>query len=278
MNEQKISFDKWFELVGRSYSSSVKLNGEDLPAFPSDEIQLNTTGQSGLPTLKEAFCFYKDCVNTFDSLGKPIGNKSRVLDFGVGWGRIARFFLRDVPLENVHGIDVTPQFVDICRNTFRSDKFFNCDAFPPVNLKDEQYDFIVGYSVFSHLSEDACMLWMKEFSRLLVPGGVVAITTRGRPFLDFCESQKNKSSGYLEALSMLFNDFDQARAKYDNGEFLHSNIKGVGGGGSLNTSFYGETFIPESYARNAYGSFLTLELFMYNPGYQSHPIMFFRKA
>ena len=53
--------------------------------------------------------------------------------------------------------------------------------------------------------------------------------------------------------------------------------QGVGGGGALNTTFYGETFIPESYARRAYAPILKLEKFMYDPSYQSHPIMFFRK-
>ena len=295
MHKEKVDFDEWFELVGSSYlSPPVNYNGKKLPSFPSDTIQANTTGQSGVVTLKEAFVFYKDCITKFESFGKPVTESSKILDFGVGWGRIARFFLRDVPLGNIYGIDVTPEFTAICKETFQSDNFFTCQPYPPTELKSDQYDFIVGYSVFSHLSEDACMAWMMEFSRILTPGGVVAITTRGKPFFDFCESQKkknvgfkgilrslflkNKPSGYLEALGMLFKDFDRARAKYDNGEFVHSNIKGVGGGGSLNATFYGETFIPESYALNAYGSFLKLELFMYDPSYQSHPIMFFRKA
>ena len=294
MNQEKIGFDAWFELVGQSYTTPpVQYNGKVLPAFPSDTIQSNTTGQCGIPTLKEAFIFYKDCVNTFEKLNKPISGSSRILDFGIGWGRIARFFLRDVPLENIYGVDVTPEFTAICRETFRSENFFTCQPHPPTNLPDNHYDFITGYSVFSHLSEEACLAWMKEFSRILVPGGIVAVTTRGRPFFDFCESQMKKQeglqatlrslinkeppSGYLEALGRLFQNFDEARLAYDRGEFVHSNVEGVGGGGALNTTFYGETFIPESYARRAYVPFLELENFMYEPSYQSHPIMFFRK-
>ena len=294
MQKEKIGLDEWFELVGKSYlTPPVSYNSKTLPAFPSDTIQANTTGQSGVATLQEAFVFYKDCINTFEKLGRPITESAKILDFGIGWGRIARFFLRDIPLENIHGVDVTPEFTAICKATFQSENFFTCQPHPPTNLLDNHYDFIVGYSVFSHLSEEACMSWMKEFSRILSPGGIVAITTRGRPFFDFCESQKkkqtklqkflrslfgqNKPSGYLEALGMLFNDFDAARAKYDSGAFIHSNVKGVGGGGALNTTFYGETFIPEAYARRAYAPFFELEKFMYDPAYQSHPIMFFRK-
>lgn len=279
MIHDKVGLDEWFELVSKSYSAPpIQLKGRNLPSFPSDTIQANTTGQSGVPTLREAFIYYRDCVNQFEKLGNPIKNDSRVLDFGVGWGRIARFFLRDVPLENIHGVDVSPEFTAICRETFQSQNFFTCQPHPPTCLPDSHYDYITAYSVFSHLSEDSSLEWMEEFSRILVPGGVVAVTTRGRPFFDFCESQKKKKqTGYLEALGRLFGDYNEARAKYDRGVFVHSNIQGVDGGGALNSTFYGESFIPEAYARTAYAPYLELVEFMYDPIYQSHPIMFFRK-
>lgn len=281
MQQTKIGLNEWFELVSQSYLvPPVSYNQKNLPAFPSDTIQANTTGQSGVPTLREAFIFYKDCIATFEELGKPVVETNRILDFGVGWGRITRFFLRDLPIENIYGMDVTPEFIQICKETFQSEQFYTCQPHPPTIFPDNHFDFIVGYSVFSHLSEDTCMAWMKEFSRTLVPGGIVAVTTRGRPFFDFCESQKKAQigkQGYLEALSRLFHDFDVARSMYDRGEFVHSNIEGVSGGGAMNKTFYGETFIPEAYARRAYAAFLDFRKFMYNPGYQTHPILFFRK-
>jgi len=294
MHNEKIGLDDWFDLVCQScLQPPVCYNGKALPAFPSDMIQADTTGQSGVATLRDAFIFYKDCISTFEEFGKPVTESARILDFGVGWGRIARFFLRDIPLENIHGVDVTSEFTAICRETFKSEKFFTCQPHPPTSLPTNHYDFIVGYSVFSHLSEAACMAWMKEFGRILAPGGIVALTTRGRPFFDFCESQKEKKtrfqlvlrnlfgkkkpSGYLEALGGIFKDFDAVRASYDRGEFVHSNVLGVSGGGAMNATFYGETFIPEAYASRAYTPFLELGKFMYEPRYQSHPIMFFRK-
>lgn len=298
---RKDPMDDWFKLMSQSYSNPpVRYKGAVMPAFPSDQIQAGTTGQSGIATLNEAFVFYKHCVNTFESLGSPIRHDHQVLDFGSGWGRIARFFLQDVPLSNIHGLDVTPGFTDICRETFGSPNFHTCEPFPPTELKDGRFNFIVAYSVFSHLSESACTAWMKEFSRMLAPGGIVAVTTRGRQFFDFCERQKTpemrivagmegeqgevKSVSYRESLGLLFDDFDAARDQYDRGEFVHSNIEGVGGGGALNTTFYGESFIPESYARDAYQDDFQLEKFLYNPTrfvYKprtiSHPILFFRK-
>lgn len=271
--------NEWFSAISDSYTNPpVSTCGVTLPGFPPDEIQKRTTGQSGVPTLKEAFVFYQDCYRTFKELALPFKDNSLLLDFGCGWGRISRFFLRDIPIRNLYGIDVMPEFTKICSETFESQNFATVDPFPPTHFHDNTFNFIVGYSVFSHLSESACTKWMNEFARILIPGGILALTTRSRDFLKFCENQQGQErSGYLEALSRLFPDFDQARKKYDNGEFLHSNVQGVNGGGKMTSEFYGETFIPEKYANKAYKDIFTLEKYLFNPPRQNHPIMFFSK-
>jgi len=45
----------------------------------------------------------------------------------------------------------------------------------------------------------------------------------------------------------------------------------------MTSEFYGETFIPEAYARTAYTKYFELEKFIFDPARQTHPIMFFRK-
>lgn len=271
--------DEWFKTVCKSYSNPpVFYKGVKLPGFPSDQIQINTTGQAGIGTLKEAFIFYQDCVQNFKELRNPIKESHKLLDFGIGWGRIARFFLRELPLDNIHGIDVMEDFITICRQNFGNDNFQVTTPFPPSHIPDGKFNFIVGYSIFSHLSESACSAWMREFFRILAPGGMVALTTRGRPFFEYCESLKGKGhTGYLEALSMLFDDFSEARRRYDRGEFVHSNRDGVNGGGAMTADFYGETFIPEKYARSAYADIFDLKKFLFSPSRQTHPIMFFRR-
>jgi hypothetical protein len=275
-----LSQNEWFDAVCESYlNPPVIIDGKILPAFPSDAIQANTTGQSGVGTLKEAFIFCQDCTETFKNLGSSIEPQHRLLDFGAGWGRIARFFLRELPIENIYGIVVVEEFVQICSRSFRSDNFQVTPPFPPTHLEAEQFELIVGYSVFSHLSESACASWMKEFNRLLVPGGMLALTTRGRPFFDFCESLQGKGHiGYLGALSEIFDDFAHERARYDQGQFVHSNRERVAGGGAITADLYGETFIPEKYARSAYADLFVLEKFLFNPNRQTHPIMFFRRV
>jgi hypothetical protein len=108
----------WFELIAQSYlNPPAHYRGTPLPGFPPDQIQANTTGQAGVPTLAEAFIFYQDCVRQFHKAGRPLREDCSLLDFGTGWGRIARFFLRELPSQNIFGIDVTADFVDICKKT-----------------------------------------------------------------------------------------------------------------------------------------------------------------
>lgn len=228
--------------------------------------------------MAEAFAFYQHCLAHFAQMGRVPSPEHSLLDFGCGWGRIARCFIRDMPPSNIFGIDVTPEFADFCKSAFRSHNFIATEPLPPTPIPNARFDFVVAYSVFSHLSEKACLAWMAEFARILTPGGLVAVTTRGRDFFATCEALKGRATdGYSAALAGLFEDFDDARRRYDEGEFVHSNIPGVSGGGRMNASFYGESFIPERYARTAFLPAFELSAYVYDPARVEQPIMFFRK-
>ena len=145
--------------------------------------------------------------------------------------------------------------MELTRKHFRSDRFKLCPAFPPTGYPNGKFDVIYAYSVFSHLSPKAVSEWMSEFHRILKPGGVVAFTTRHESFFSYCEWAATQEAGddYLRALGKLFPDLDAARAKYRAGEVVHASSSGVGGGGPRDSSFYGETWIPEKFARHGFG-------------------------
>jgi SAM-dependent methyltransferase len=246
-----------------------------LPGFPAVEIQESTTGQSGAATLCEANIFYEDCIHIFDQITQKTLKDKVLLDFGTGWGRILRFFMEKFSPENLIGVDIRDDLLDICKSTFKWGNFIKSEAFPPLEIKDQSVDFIVGYSVFSHLSEDACASWLNEFNRILRPGGIIAVTTRGRWFFDYCEQLKDKNTDYYSnALANLFSSFDETRKAYDNGEFIHASI---GGGGILEPSFYGETWIPENYAKREYSHLFNVHPFYSDPARSEHPIMILQK-
>lgn len=230
--------------------------GEVLPEFPPEQLQTNTTGLSSEAALLAAYAFHQDVEGALDELGRPLDSQSRVLDFGFGWGRISRVFMKAVSVQNIDGLDVDPEFVAITRQLYAGRGNFDlCSPFPPTQLPSASFDLVYAYSVFSHLSEPAVQAWMAEFSRLLKPGGVVAFTTRHESFLDYCAhaAQQPDATGYLRELGRLFTDIEAARRSYRAGNIVHASSIGVSGGGPRDASFYGETWIPEAFARTGFG-------------------------
>lgn len=242
-----------------------------MDTLPDSETQRRTTSLAGEDAMREARAFAAQCRARFRRSplwGTP---DARLLDFGTGWGRIARCFVGDFPAERIIGLDVDPDLIGLARDTVPGAVFVRCDPFPPAPLADASIHFVVAYSVLSHLSEAAALAWVREFARLLRPGGRAALTTRGRWFFDYARTIGG-AEPYHEALRTMFADFGEARARYDRGELVHSNAQGVTGGGVLTGAFYGETFIPEAYARRVYDPILRVREFAEEAGTQ--PIMF----
>lgn len=255
---QKPSYESWFQTLCESLDNNDLASpfGDRLPAFPSTDMQRNTTSLAGEQALQQANGFYTDLSNVLMESGESIGPDWQVVDFGSCWGRISRFFMRDVALDHIHGIDVEPLFVETCRGLFRSDKFSACSVMPPSGFQDTSVNLIVAYSVFSHLSESAFKSWMGEFHRILKHGGVVAFTTRGEAFLDYCKTleHQHEPSKYQKALAGMASNIGNFGARYESGEFIFATGAGMGGGGAMNESFYGEAFISPAYVRSSLGN------------------------
>ncbi|HSX61397.1 MAG TPA: class I SAM-dependent methyltransferase [Tahibacter sp.] len=185
-----------------------------------------------------------------DRVGIHASPDWRVLDFGSGWGRITRFFLREARLANIAGLDVDPQFVTLSNQLFGEEIFHTCAPLPPSLFAAESFDLVTAFSVFSHLSETACRLWVDEFARILKPGGLFAFTTRNEWFLDFCSQvPADTPIGHMRVLRTLFADWEDVRRRFRAGEFVHT---ATGGGGVRDSSYYGESFIPRSYIEREY--------------------------
>jgi SAM-dependent methyltransferase len=270
-----LSNDQWLDLLGRAAAGeNVPFGGGSLPAMPDPQVQIRTVGQAGAGAMTEAWDFAAQCLERFRTSPRFKEPGKVLLDFGTGWGRIARCFMRDFLAENLIGADVDGDLIAICQQTFPGPRFFHSRPNPPLEMQNETVDFITGYSVFSHLSEAACRAWIAEFARILKPGGVIALTTRGRWFFDYAATRTG-TDPYSQALARMFPNFELAKTAYDRGEFVHSNANGVTGGGVLDGSFYGETFIPERFAKEVLGSG-PLQMMEFFPD-QGHPIMFFQK-
>jgi SAM-dependent methyltransferase len=248
---------KWLDYVisSQSKKNSRSPFGDPLPQFPPEELQRNTTGLSGDAAIRHAFAFYEDTLEGIRLAGGSMTPAWHVMDFGVGWGRVARLFMNNVPLAHIYGIDVDSEFIELTRGLFGTNNFLVCEPFPPTLIQSESTNLVTAYSVFSHLSESACLKWVVEFARILRPGGYFSFTTRHSSFFDYlgwAAAQKDKVEGYTRALGALFPDLQDARSRYAQGEIVHATSIGVSGGGVRNETYYGETFIPPAYVKRQF--------------------------
>jgi SAM-dependent methyltransferase len=238
--------DFWLWCFTEGYRQDQRLRAV-LPSFPPEEIQYRFAGSAGDATMRDAFGFYR-IVKNVAAQHRPQPLES-VLEFGCGWGRIIRWFLHDIEPDRLWGIDCLPEAIELCRTTNPYCRFEQVNPFPPSTVPSEAFDLIYSYSVFSHLSEEAHLAWLTEFKRMLKPGGLLIATTRPREFIFTCAKVRaaRDERDWAQGTMLAFKDTDDALARFDRGEYLY---EGIGGGGVLDASFFGETCIPAKYVRD----------------------------
>ncbi len=240
-----------------------------LPKLPNDEIQSRFTGLSNRDAFQQAIAFLRVTRDFAQRNSIAFGTPAqRILDFGCGWGRITQVLLPFFEHDAIHGVDVMPSALSLCRESGLRVDLQQVEPWPPSKFPDAHFEYIVAYSVFSHLSEDNSFAWIREFARILKPGGVVAITTRYRDFFLYLQQlrQQKDRPGFSRGAARSFMNTEAVLAAYDRGEFC---FDGEGKGGPGLTQTYGEAAIPQAYAEKTYaGFFQTIEFAP--PVYQQH--------
>jgi SAM-dependent methyltransferase len=253
VNAMKIDDDEWFEL---QFSPDLALRkyGIGLPALPSDDVQLGFTGQCGRPNLQQAFSFYR-YVSSACQINQT--SEPRILDFGGGWGRVSRFFLRDTKPERIYIAETREYAIECLRATGDLSHVIHNQPLPPISGLTEQFDLAYAYSVFSHLSEEYFHAWINYLLGVLRPGGYLAFTTRGQFFINHLEhlhKDTDKPHARLEEhIRRLREEMplpEEIRRRYVNGNFQ---FYPIGGSAELTSDFFGEAFVPRRYIEQHFG-------------------------
>jgi SAM-dependent methyltransferase len=106
-----------------------------------------------------------------------------VLDFGCGCGRVVRHWRRRSSLD-VRGCDRDERLIGWCRRSLDFAEFSVGRLDPPLPYANAEFDLVYAISVFTHLTEELQRVWIDELERVLAPGGVLLITTKGRSRID----------------------------------------------------------------------------------------------
>ncbi|MBW2738817.1 MAG: methyltransferase domain-containing protein, partial [Deltaproteobacteria bacterium] len=253
------SDDQWFEIMNRSVNEPL-IDAIPMPGFPDADQQVAMVGSAFEASLKEADAFTKQVKQFMREQGTGLTPHSKILDFGTRWGRIYRFFLNTVLPENVLGTDVDQIYIDLCRQTIPWGRFEKNNAFPPMGYENNSFDAVVGYSVFSHLNKDVGLRWIEEFARIIKPGGILAITTHSRDFIDYCDrlrksGKKHTSEWHIRLAEKAFLDKKKAYRNYDSGRFLY--VAGMDSS-VRKADVYGDAILSPKYVEREWTKYLDL--------------------
>jgi 2-polyprenyl-3-methyl-5-hydroxy-6-metoxy-1,4-benzoquinol methylase len=255
-----LSPEEWLDVLINSTQNN-EWNGITLPSFPDPAMQASFVGSSNTHALREGLHFYRVILHHLKTYSNDLTPDSKVLDFGVGWGRYMRFFYRDVALNNLYGVDPWHLAIDLCKETNVHGQLLQIGLRPPMVLADETFDLVFAYSVFSHLSPDVGSSWVEELARCLKPGGMLVVTTQGRTFIDYCASLRDKPSESLwhQALQKSFSDVEKMYSDYDAGNILYA---ANGGGEGLPPDVYGDAIVPKQHVEKHWTKHLELVNFI----------------
>jgi len=240
----------WLKILFSTPDNNA-IEGIRFPGFPDSELQIKIIGSSGVDSLREVSLFYLLIHQYLKAVGLPITAETKALDFGCGYGRILRFFMKDIAPGKLIGTDVDPNFIDMCRRHFCGGDFDLNGPLPPLRYQDASIDIIYSYSIFSHLSEGPHLKWLQEFKRILKPEGLIFLTCRQESFLKQCRSMTSivDPPPYAAMLIKAFGDYEAMMKRYRRGEYIYAPH---GGGGVRTNDYYGDTVIPPMYIENVW--------------------------
>jgi ubiquinone/menaquinone biosynthesis C-methylase UbiE len=247
----------WLSVLEASIEKPIQ-KGVTLPGFADAAIQTETVGSANKTTLGEASRFYSFVRNTCAENSRPLGQQTKILDFGVSWGRIIRFFLKDTDAEYLHGVDISERYLNAARDTGCQAKLARIDPLGALPYPDASFDLVYAYSIFTHLPENVQNHWLAEIRRVLTPGGIFVATVEPPRFIDFFKTvDPNDETLHLWHRMMATKIAKDPQIRTRLIETGFSYIPG--------SETYGDTVVTPEYVRRHWGQYFEVLDFLDDP-------------
>ncbi len=208
--------------------------GEKAPlTLPPDSLQANWCGTSGKSLAVQTVAFYKLIKRSYEQHTGLSIKDVKLLDFGCGWGRIVRLFLKDIVPEKIYGCDVDSDILKWCKSIPGN---FAVSEIRPEKLPfSVDFDLIYAFSVFTHLGKETHMDCLKALHAGLRLGGILIVTVRPKEFIH---------SRGIEMKNLSDSDIDNLLRKFDDGDYVYAPYSMAPVRGEIP---YGDTVIPKKY-------------------------------
>lgn len=179
-----LDVDLWAMLLSQEYAVYPNIRAL-LPRVPDPTLQELWNGAHGARLSNQSKTFYAKVSERFAAHADTPLTRARVLDYGCGWGRLVRFFARDVAPGALHGCDPVQQILDVCRDSGVPAELAKTEFLPERLPYDEPFDLAYAFSVFTHISERAADTCLRALHGVLRPGGILVLTVRPPEYLAY---------------------------------------------------------------------------------------------
>lgn len=157
-------YQRW--LAGRD-----SRHGREDPLLPPPYLRVLTAGRADADSFAR---LGRTAADLFLAAAERHGGAGdRVLEFGVGCGRVARWLAPRVP--QFDGCDINPTLLRWSA-THLPGRYRRNRLQPPLPYADGEFNFVYALSVFTHMYEPATRAWFTELARVVRPGGLAAVT------------------------------------------------------------------------------------------------------
>jgi SAM-dependent methyltransferase len=183
-------YERWLAFRSATDATPIaeRVAGAELP-FPPPRLRVLVSGTASLEW------FLLSGAQTAEQIRELVEGAfervSPVLDFGCGCGRVLRHFAGTQGA--FFGSDYNGEAIGWCQENLRFARFLVNGPEPPLALAGEAFGLIYAISVLTHLPEAAQHAWLREYARVLRPGGLLIFTTHGRGFLSHMTARERKA-------------------------------------------------------------------------------------
>jgi SAM-dependent methyltransferase len=160
-----------------------------LPRMASVDVQRSWTGNSGEALLKLTSSFVRALACQFTRLTRRSLDGASMLDFGCGYGRIARLMYYFTDPADLVGVDPWDESIRICKASGLGENFRLSSRLPTdLPVDGRTFDLIYAFSVFTHLSARAARQALTACRRYIKDDGLLVITIRPVEYWSLNES------------------------------------------------------------------------------------------
>ncbi|PAY04831.1 hypothetical protein CK489_29880 [Bradyrhizobium sp. UFLA03-84] len=167
----------WSVLLWKEYDGFDAIKAT-IPDPPDAGTQKSWSGRSGMElgaAVIETYRLIHDKLRLH--LDKPFEECS-VLDYGCGWGSVLRYFMKDVPLRNLHGCDPHKGIIQVAQRSNPRADIVVSDSLPKRLPFNQKFDVAYALSIWTHLSAVASDVCLDAVHAALEDRGLFLLTVR----------------------------------------------------------------------------------------------------